>query len=187
MIAKAEFKKNPPIVVTDKVNSQYGSGYSSLANTVNTVNAAMSPFGLNASWDIDQENSIIKVTCHLDHTDGHRESVSMSGPPDSSGSKNAIQQIRSTTTYLRALTFEAVTGIATVEAGLDDDGNAVGKKLINDEQQADILALLDEVPDKEEAQAAMFKFAGVDTIAEIPAKKFDQIINALEARREGKK
>lgn len=125
--AVAAFKANPPEVFHNRTNKQYNSTYSTLANLVNTVNASLSPHGLNARWDVDQGQQI-KVTCILSHALGHSESVSLSGPPDDSGAKNKLQQIRSTLTYLRAATFEAVTGVATIPGNLDDDGNAAGKR-----------------------------------------------------------
>lgn len=124
--AVAEFKANPPKVLKDLENKQYGSRYTSLANLVNTVNKAMSPFGLTARWDISQ-TTLISVTCVLSHVQGHKESVTLSGPADTSGSKNALQQIKSTITYLKGATFEAVTGVASEAGSVDDDGNAAGE------------------------------------------------------------
>jgi hypothetical protein len=125
--AKAAFKANPPDVYKDKKNNQYGSQYTSIGNMVNTVSAALSPHGLSASWDIDQSDAKnITVTCILVHAMGHRESVKMSGPPDDTGQKNALQKIKSTVTYLKLATFEAVTGVASKEGNLDDDGNGSG-------------------------------------------------------------
>jgi len=124
--ALAAFKKAPPVVVKDLLNKQYGSMYTSLGNLVNTVNAALGEHGLSASWDVEQAD-VIKVTCVLEHVDGHARRVTIEGPPDTSGSKNTLQQIRSTLTYLRGATFEAVTGIASKIGNQDDDGNGAGK------------------------------------------------------------
>ena len=49
--ALADFKKNPPRVVKDKLNQKYGSAYTSIGNMVNTVNEAMGPHGLSARWE----------------------------------------------------------------------------------------------------------------------------------------
>ncbi len=89
-LAVAAFKADPPKVYRDKENKQYGSRYTSLANMVNTVNIALSEHGLSARWDADQSGQI-KVTCTLSHAMGHSESVSLSGPPDTSGAKNNLQ------------------------------------------------------------------------------------------------
>jgi len=132
--AVAAFKENPPEVCKDKENMQFSKGgkkamYSSLGNFVKTVNPALGAHGLSASWEIEQADKLVKVSCKLSHRLGHSETVKMEAPPDASGgnAKNPIQQIKSTVTYLRAVTFEAVTGLAaTDEANLDDDGNAAG-------------------------------------------------------------
>ena len=54
----------------------------------------------------------------------------MSAPPDTSGSKNLIQQLKSTKTYLEIATFESVTGIAAIDKG-DDDGNSAGQQTVD--------------------------------------------------------
>lgn len=125
--AKAAFMENPPVVTKDKENKQYESRYSSIGNLVNTVNAALSKHGLTPSWKVEQGDRIT-VTCVLSHRLGHSESVSMSGLPDDSGKKNPLQQIKSTVTYLKIATYEAVTGIASSEGNADDDGNGAGER-----------------------------------------------------------
>lgn len=147
--AFATFKKNMPDVVKDMLNKQYGSDYSSLANLVNTTNRVLGEYGLNARWDPDQSVGI-KVTCILSHIDGHSEQVSLSGPPDNSGQKNPLQQIKSTLTYLQGATFQAITGVVARSASADDDGNGAGKKPEATEPEgyenwrADMTALADE-------------------------------------------
>jgi hypothetical protein len=120
--AVADFKRNPPTVYKDKENSQYKSKYTTIGNMVNTINSALSQHGLSANWNIDQADKI-KVTCVLTHKLGHSDSTSMSAPPDQSGAKNPLQQIKSTVTYLKLATYEAITGIASSDGNADDDGN----------------------------------------------------------------
>lgn len=133
--AVAAFKANPPAVYKDKDNLQYSSRYTSIGNLVNTVNASLSQHGLSTRWDINQSAGI-SVTCILTHNLGHSEQCSMTGPPDTSGKKNPLQEIKSTVTYLKVATFEAVTGIASVDGNADDDGNGAGgnSKLLTEEQ-----------------------------------------------------
>jgi hypothetical protein len=125
--AMTEFKSSAPIVTKDRDNLQYNSKYTSIGNLVNTINPHLSQYGLSARWDIDQSNGI-RVTCVMTHRLGHSESTSMSGPPDNSGKKNPLQEIKSTITYLKAATFEAITGLASTDANLDDDGNGSSDK-----------------------------------------------------------
>ena len=142
--AKAAFKASAPVITRDKTNTQYKSKYASIGNVVNTINEALSKHGLDADWQFDQSNGI-RVTCILTHVAGHSESVSLVGTPDTSGAKNPLQQIKSTLTYLKLATFEAVTGIATREGNLDDDGNASGVvSFISDEQVEELTALITE-------------------------------------------
>lgn len=154
--AFAAFKKNMPDVIKDMLNKQYGSDYSSLANLVNTTNRALGEFGLNARWKLDQSDGI-KVTCILSHVDGHSEEVELKGPPDTSGQKNALQQIKSTLTYLEGATFQAITGVVARSASTDDDGNGAGKKPQADAPEgydtwkADMAALADEGTEKLQA------------------------------------
>ena len=77
----------------------------------------------------------------------------MSGPPDDSGKKNPLQQIKSTITYLEIATFEAVTGIAASDAG-DDDGNGTARKGMPIEQYNEFAKRIQEQTTKERAKAA---------------------------------
>jgi hypothetical protein len=75
-----------------------------------------------ASWKLTKdEKDWIEVTCTLSHSQGHSECVSMGGPPDAGGAKNAIQARASTISYLERYTLKAICGVA--EGGEDDDGN----------------------------------------------------------------
>lgn len=146
LAAFAAFKESPLLVTKDKKNLQYNSTYTSIGNMVNTVSEAMAPHGLSADWEVDQSDpKNITVTCILSHERGHSKRVSMSGPPDTSGAKNDLQKIKSTVTYLKIATFEAVTGTASQEGNLDDDGNAAGKGILPEEQAwLDVAASLDD-------------------------------------------
>lgn len=132
--AVAEFKKNPPDIIKDKKNNQYNSMYATLANLANNGSAALAPFGLTVDWKIDQAQQI-KVTCILKHALGHREEVTIQGPPDESGAKNKLQQIKSTITYLKGETFQCVTGITARDCPGDNDGNEAGPMRPNSTQQ----------------------------------------------------
>lgn len=128
--AMAAFKADPPTIFKDKTNKQFGSKYSSIEALVNPAIPYLSKYGLSHSWQYgDPAEKQVVVTCTITHELGHSESVKMSAPPDTSGgnSKNPIQQIKSTQTYLKIATFEAVTGLVSQEGNLSDDGNAAGK------------------------------------------------------------
>ncbi len=120
--AMSAFKAHAIVVLKDKTNAQYGSKYVSLGNLVSSVTPFLSQHGLSVRWEIDQTNGI-KVSCVMTHSQGHSESVSMVCPPDKSGAKNPIQEIKSAITYGKACTFESICGLASTDANMDDDGN----------------------------------------------------------------
>jgi hypothetical protein len=98
-----------------------GKKYAELFAIVNAVTPALSRHGLSSSWKITKDDKDwIEVTCTLKHTGGHTESVSMGGPPDAGGAKNAIQARASTVSYLERYTLKAITGLS--EQADDDDG-----------------------------------------------------------------
>jgi hypothetical protein len=98
-----------------------GKSYAELHDVVNAVTWALSKHGLSSSWKLTMdEKDWMQVTCYLRHVNGHEESVSMGGPPDAGGAKNAIQARASTKTYLERYTLKAITGLSEQED--DDDG-----------------------------------------------------------------
>lgn len=97
-----------------------GKRYAELFAVVNAVTPALSRHGLSSSWKLTKdEKDWIEVTCFLKHVAGHVETVSMGGPPDAGGAKNAIQARASTVSYLERYTLKAITGLSEQEDDLD--------------------------------------------------------------------
>lgn len=140
--AMAGFKSEHIRVRKDKDNHQYKSKYVSLGNLVDTVTPFLSKHNLSVSWDIDQTNGI-KVTCIITHSAGHSEKVAMTCPPDKSGAKNPIQEIKSAITYAKACTFESICGLASTDANVDDDGNGAGASKLDQRYIADRIDLIE--------------------------------------------
>ena len=177
--AMADFKANAPLVGKDKVNNQYKSKYTSLGNLVNTVNPVLSRFGLSASWDVKQ-NGIVEVTCKMTHFLGHSETATMSAPADTSGAKNVIQQIKSTVTYLKASTFECITGTASTDANLDDDANgAYGVEYITDVEKSNIVDLCTA---KNVNMPKFLEYLGVESLDVLPKAKLGVAITAISKK-----
>lgn len=178
--AMSEFKKVPVVITKDRVNTQYKSKYAGIGNIVNTINAAMAPFGLNARWEFKQDDKI-SVTCVLSHTLGHSESVTLFGVADTSGSKNALQQIKSTITYLESATFQAVTGIVASDSDEDDDGNAAASSApkITQTQAGDLEAM---VIDTKADKSAFFRYFKIAAFADLPASDFGKAIAMLQKK-----
>lgn len=179
--AKAAFKADAPDISKDMDNTQYSSKYTSIGNLVTNINKALSLHGLDAQWDIEQTDKI-KVTCILTHMAGHQEKVSMTAPPDDSGKKNPIQQIKSTITYLKVATYEAVTGTASKEGNADDDGNALNgePETVSEVQLQELLDLADEL----HVNKALFcRWAKIGAFSDILANDFEKAKRAILAKR----
>ena len=127
-IAMAAFKANPPRIEKDKtvgyqpkIGARVGYAHASLANVCDKINSELSKHGLSVSWT-HRQNGTIAVTCKITHIKGHSEETTLAAGADTTGSKNSIQAIGSTITYLERYTLLSLTGLATCEQG--DDGMA---------------------------------------------------------------
>lgn len=121
-----KFKENPPKIsknaevdyTTQKGRTNFK--YASLDHVCDVVGKALSDVGISYRWKTEQQEAGIRVTCVLTHVRGHDEETALTGSPDASGGKNAIQAIGSTVSYLQRYTLLTATGLAV--AGSDDDG-----------------------------------------------------------------
>jgi len=187
-VAMAAFKLNPPRIDKDRKvgysTSKGNVGYShaSLYNVTNKINAELSKHGLSASWIPKQENGAISITCKITHEKGHSEEAALTAPADDSGSKNKIQAIGSTKSYLERYTLLALTGLATFD---DDDGQASGKaeEVITDDQLHQIADL---IADKNVDIARFCKAFGIDDIPMMPKKRYAEAMLRLNAKKVGK-
>ncbi len=148
--AFAQFKNEVIVVVKNRDVTDgplKGKKYAELFSVVNAVTPLLAKYGLSHSWQVKSEKDLIAVTCTLKHVLGHSESVTIDGPPDAGGAKNAIQARASTITYLERYTLKAVCGIA--EQGDDNDGNGAEGKRLEEGVFADHLAAIDGADSKE--------------------------------------
>lgn len=129
------FKLNPPQIVKNHLVSFNNTSYrhATLDTVVRAVTESLSAVGISHRWATKQDERSITVTCILTHKQGHSEETALTGPADNSGSKNALQAIGSTVTYLERYTLMAACGLA---AGEDDDGRAAISQPQGKETQA---------------------------------------------------
>ena len=184
--AMSDFKANPPEINKDKkvgYKTEKGSvGYThaSLYNVTEKINAALSKHGLSASWTTKQ-NGAISVTCKITHVRGHSEETTLSAPADTSGSKNAIQAIGSTITYLERYSLLALTGLATFDQ--DNDGEAAGEPIecIDDKQHHQ---LVDMITVKGADMAKVCKAYNITELAKFPKARFDEVLKILATKKD---
>ena len=184
-IAMANAQADLPVIVKNRL-VEYGEGnkkpsykHEDLSDIIRQITPVLKTHGLAVRWRTEQlEGGQVRVYCLLSGH-GHREENALQSSRDSSGGKNDIQAIGSVVSYLQRYTLKAALGLA---AGRDDDGQA------SEGGNATITALqlreMEKVAAEVAADIAKFcKFLKVETLAELPAKRFDAAMQALEAKR----
>jgi len=101
-----------------KMKKAHNSFYAPLGDIIAQIKAPLAQCGLSYRFEQNHNNGI-SVRCIVSHVDGHSEYVEMAAPADSSGSKNAIQAIASTVSYLSRYTLTGALGIVTADADMD--------------------------------------------------------------------
>jgi hypothetical protein len=140
-----EFQKNPPNIyktrgVSFKEGGPKAYSYAPLTEAAEIIRKALNPLGFTFRWEHeDKPEKVMRVTCVLTHEKGHSVSASMEGPHDPSGSKNGIQAVGSSDSYLKRYTLFSVTGMTAQ----DDDGEtSEGKETVPDGVIADWITLM---------------------------------------------
>ncbi len=180
--AMARFKANPPEILKDKQVSYTTTkgrteyAHATLGAVCRAVIKGLSEHGFSHRWDVKQFEDKVVVACIVTHEEGHSENVTLFAFPDESGSKNSIQALGSTITYLQRYSLLSVTGLAAAE---DDDDGAASEviELITDNQALDLQALAEEVgADKTKFLA----FLNVEKLADLPKKRLQEAVQALK-------
>lgn len=177
--AMSAFKADPPELfktkhVRYKEVDYYHAGLDQVANR---ISEAMSQHGLSFRWDTNQQESMITVSCVVTHQLGHSEKVTLQAAPDTSGSKNSIQAIGSTVSYLQRYTLLAVSGLATKD--MDDDGvGAEAPRKVTPEQ----VEHLREVAKKAHRtdMIKLCEWLGVDELEDLTVEKYESACKTLE-------
>lgn len=175
--AISEAKAEIPIVGKNATGHN-NKRYADFAAYATALKPILATHGLSYRFRTAQTDKIT-VTCILSHRGGHSEESSLSGPADASGSKNAIQAIGSTLTYLQRYTLIQALGLA---AGEDDDDGKAGSSggTITEEQAEKVRKLIE---DTGTDIARFCTYMGVASVPEIPAAQFARAMTSLEKKR----
>lgn len=80
-------------------------------------------------WMTDgAENDVpwVYVVCHLEHRDGHTETLALDGPPGDLSANTPVQNMQATASYLKRQSLLAITGTATQD---EDNEGQMGNAL----------------------------------------------------------
>lgn len=147
------------------------------------IHEAVMPILSAHGFDLAFKNSLapdgkVRVTTILSHVDGHSEETYFDLPHDSSGSKNAVQAVGSSTSYGKRYGVLNILNIRV--CGEDDDGEKGGTEGISEAQYQELAALISEVG----ADLDKFtRFLRVPSLSDLPADRFEDAKKALEAKR----
>lgn len=129
------------------VNGQKRSDYATFEDINDVIKPIMQTHGFAITFKVENTPGGLTVTGILMHRAGHRESTTMLLPLDTSGSKNAVQAVGSSTSYGKRYVMSALLNLTT--RGEDDDGHAaVPTANVTSVQAAGISALLDRCTQK---------------------------------------
>src|SRR5262249_26318011 len=145
--------------------------------------------GFALSFRTGQSESKITVTGVLSHRAGHSEETTIHLPSDTSGSKNAVQAVGSSTSYGKRYTASALLNL--ISTGEDDDGRAAGAgEKITEAQAERIRDMLErDKADLEKFLAYISKTfrAQIECLADIPANKFENVLEIINTRSQNAK
>jgi len=174
-------EKSKAVGYTNRDGTFTGYKHATLGTVCQAAISGLGAVGISHRWDLEQlQGGAVVVTCVLTHRGGHSTKTSLTGAPDDSGKKNAIQQVASTVTYLQRYTLLAATGLATDEQ--DDDGVAAGQPIefLSEDQILNLEALITEVGADRKRFLA---FIGVESLEEVYANKYPEVVNLLQEKR----
>lgn len=146
------------------------------------INDAIKPvlakYGFALTFRTGQADGKITVTGILTHREGHSEETTMHLPADTSGSKNAVQAVGSSTSYGKRYTATALLNLTS--RGEDDDGKSGGAKVVT-QAQAD--NLLDMIEASGADKARFLEWLNASTLETVPATRYDDAVKKLNAKR----
>lgn len=185
MEALAEMQPKLPVIEKRgqiKINeSKPGQKYALWEDINDAIKPILAEHGFALSFRTGQEESKIMVTGVLSHRAGHSEQTTMYLPSDTSGSKNAVQAVGSSTSYGKRYTAQALLNLTS--RGEDDDGGKADPRgFISEAQAKQIEALLKTTGTDVAKFCTWMKVAFV---ADIMARDFPKAVTALKAKQKG--
>ena len=159
-------------------NGNVQSTYALWEDINDVIKPILSASGFALSFRCRRTDNERTVTGILSHRDGHSEETELSLPSDTSGSKNAVQAVGSSTSYGKRYTASSLLNLTTV--GADDDGKAGGAgELISIEQLDELLRRASEVGADLEKFSRHMKVA---SMPQLPASKYAEAMKELDAK-----
>lgn len=176
--AFTKFQSELPVI--EKRKTAHNTKYAPLSDIVEQIKPMLLANGLSFRFEQNHSDGI-EVTCVVTHSLGHSERTTMKASADTSGSKNSVQAIASTVTYLSRYTLTSALGISTADE--DMDGRLPPPEIITEEQASELKGLLQEVDANVKAFCQSFGCGSVDLL---PAKSYKRAKAMINAKKDSK-
>lgn len=151
------------------------------------IQEAIEPVLLKHGFDLEFKNGLsdegkVRVTTILTHAGGHSESTYFDLPHDSSGSKNAVQAVGSSTSYAKRYGVLSILNIRV--AGEDDDAErAIPSPELPDAEWAKMQQLIAATSANVPAMLAHLKIRlRDDNLSTLSPEQYERVIDALQTK-----
>lgn len=179
--ALAAFKAElPPIVhsrqvaFTTRTGSKTNYSYTELDELARHIDPGLARHGFTYSWDQKLEGGQATTVCTLFHEAGHSRSSSFSLPAQNDSAASPQQKIGMADTYAKRRSLISVLGLTTTDT---EPTAEIDPTPIAEDQVIQIEDLITET----QANVQKFlTFMGVEKVADIPAVRFTEAVNALK-------
>jgi len=184
--ALADFQRACPSVSRRRgVNDRSGRlmyRFAPLEDIVAAIQPIMHQCGLSHRFEpAPDERGGVSVTCIITHRDGHSERTSVHMPATKGINTSAAQDQGIILKYGMRYALTGALGIVTADPDMDGRPPGQAEETITEGQAADLDALIEEVGAD---RARFLAWAGVESLAELPAGRYRQAVSLLERRRE---
>lgn len=170
-----QIRKDGRIVVKGVERSRYAK----LEDIDLVIRPLLDEEGFAFSFDSKSTDAkMFDLSCTLSHREGHSVTKSLLLPMDRSDFRSDVQSIGSTVSYGKRQLIKMHLNL--IERDEDDDGHG-GSGPISDDQVKDIETLLSDT--KADRAKFLELIAGVGKIADIPARDYKRVINALNTKK----
>lgn len=151
--AMAEMQPELPVIRENgviEITGRKPTRYAKFEDINEQVKPILQKHGFAITFRTNTTNNKVIVVGILTHRQGHREQTEMELPVDTSGSKNAVQAVGSSTQYGKRYVMEALLNLTS--RGQDDDGTGAGKGCLSEEQFQSFKKAIEATLTKKEAK-----------------------------------
>jgi len=183
--AMNQVQTNAPVVVRDSVNNQTNSRYAKLETVAKVLKPVYTAEGLSLSFGTDASpvEGCVRITCDVQHVQGHERRFFADIPLDNVGIKGSANKTKVHATgssysygqrYLTCLIFNVTV------ADQDDDGQrASGGGTVTPEQAVQLQEFSEELG----VSTKLLEWAQVDAFEKVPAEMYEPAMSRLREKQ----